>query len=124
MNTFIVEPTAENLERYKRVQGEKVYWHTADFFWFDPSLEDELAAIFDAYMDALMESEEDDDDEAIRKLIFPIGRLLIKAAQKAGISPQDYRDQFNNYATVIWTPICIWYKDESGHVRHTLKSNL
>lgn len=125
MNTFILEPTAENLERYRRVEGEQVYWHTADFFRFDPALEDELAAIFDVYVDAIMESDAEDEDKAVRRITFLIGRRLIKAARKAGISPQDYRDQFNNYATVLWTPICVWKRDESGNgVGHSLRSDL
>lgn len=124
MNKFILEPTDENLECLKKVKGREVYWHTVDFLQFDPRLEDELSVIFDAYMDALMESEEDDEDEAIRKIGFSIGRMLVKAARKIGISPQDYRDQFNNYATVISTPICIWRKNESGEMSYSLMSNL
>ena len=124
MNKFILEPTNENLERLKKVQGRESYWHTADFFQFDPSLKDELSIIFDAYMDALMESEAENEDEAIRKIGFSIGRMLVKAARKIGISPQDYRDQFNNCATVIWTPICIWRKNESGEMSYSLMSNL
>ena len=124
MNKFILDPTDENLERLKKFNGREIYWHTADFFQFDPSLEDELSAIFHVYMDALMESEEENEDEAIRKIDFSIGRMLVNAARKIGISPQDYRDQFNNYTTVIWTPICIWRKDESGEMSYSLMSNL
>ncbi|MBE9146326.1 hypothetical protein [Planktothrix mougeotii] len=124
MNKFILEATDENLELLKKFKGSEVYWHTADFFEFDLSLKDSLSVIFDAYMDALMESEEDDEDEAIRKIGFSIGRMLVKAARKMGISSQDYRHQFNNYVTVIWTPICIWRKDESGKMRYSLMSNL
>lgn len=124
MNKFVLEPTDENLERYKRVNGTNTYWHTADFFQFDRSFEDELSIILDAYIDALKESDEDDEDEAVRKIGFSIGKMLVKAARKAGISPQDYRDQFNNFATVIWTPICIWRKDNSGEISYSLKSNL
>jgi hypothetical protein len=124
INNFVLEPTHENLERLKKVKGREVYWHTVDFFQFDPSLEDGLSVIFDTYVDALMESEEENEDEAIRKIGFSIGRMLVKAARKIGISSQVYRDQFNNYATVIWTPICIWQKDESGGMRYSLMSNL
>lgn len=121
MNKFILEPTDENLERCKKVQGIKTYWHTIDFFQFDKNLEDELSIIFDAYMDALMQS---DEDEAVRKISFSIGRMLIKAARKVDVSPQDYRDQFNNYATVISTPICIWRKDKLGEFSYSLKNSL
>ena len=120
--SYILEPTDENLERLKKIKGKEVYWHTADFFQFDSSLENELSVIFDTYMDALMESEE--EDEAIRKIGFSIGRMLVKAARKIEISPEDSRDQFNNFATVIWTPICIWRKDESGKISYSLMSNL
>ncbi len=124
MNQFILEPTDENLERLKKTNGGNVYWHTADFFQFDPSIKDELSDIFDAYMDTLMQSDDEDEDAAIRKMGFSIGRMLVEAARESGISPQDYRDQFNNYATVIWTPICIWRKDESGKISYSLRSNL
>lgn len=123
INKFFLEPTDENLERLRKGKGKEVYWHTADFFLYDPNLADELSIILDAYMEELMESE-DDEDEAIRKIGFSTGRMLVKAAKKIGISSQDYRDQFNNFATVIWTPICIWRKDESGKISHSLMSNL
>jgi hypothetical protein len=124
INKFFLEPTDENLERLKKGKGKKVYWHTADFFLFDPNLADELSSILDAYMEKLMESEEEDEDEAIHKIEFSIGRMIVKAAKKRGISSQDYREQFNNFSTVIWTPICIWRKDESGKISYSLSSNL
>ena len=124
MNKFFLEPTDENLECHKKVQSGKFYWHTADFFQFEHSIEDELSVIFDVYMDALMESDQEDEDEAIRKIGFSIARMLVKVARKAGISPQDCRDQFNNYATVISTPICIWRKNKSGEISYSLMSNL
>jgi len=123
MNKFVLEPTDENLERLKKTKGREVYWHTADFFQFDPAIEDELSVIFDAYMDALMESEDDEENAAL-KIGFSIGRMLVKSARRIGISSQDYRDQFNNYATVIFTPICIWRKDKSGEISYSLKSSL
>jgi hypothetical protein len=55
---------------------------------------------------------------------FSIGRLIVKAARKAGISSKEYREQFDNYVKVIWTPICIWQKNESGEVNCSLLSNL
>lgn len=124
MNKFIVEPTDENLKRYRRVQNGVTYWHTADFFQFNKNLEDDLSTIFEAYMDALMESDEEDEEKIIRKMGFSIGRLIVKAAKKAGISPNEYRDQFENYVKVIWTPICIWQKNESGAVNYSLMSSL
>jgi len=42
MNKFILEPTDENLERFKKVKGTTVYWHTADFFRYDSAIKDEL----------------------------------------------------------------------------------
>ena len=65
MNKFVVEPTDENLELYKRVKGSKSYWHTTNFFQFNHNLENEMSVIFDAYMDVLMESDEEDENEAI-----------------------------------------------------------
>ena len=124
MNKFVVEPTDENLELYKTVKGSKSYWHTADFFQFNHNFENEMSVIFDAYMDVLMESDEEDENEAIGKNFFSIGRMIVKAAREAGISPQDYRDQFNNYVAVIWTPICIWRKDELGKTSYSLVSGL
>jgi hypothetical protein len=50
--------------------------------------------------------------------------MIVKAAREAGISPQDYRDQFNNYVAVIWTPICIWRKDELGKTSYSVVSGL
>ena len=81
-----------------------------------------MSVIFDAYMDVLMESDEEDENEAIGN--FLIGRMIVKAAREAGISPQDYRDQFNNYVAVIWSPICIWRKDELGKTSYSLVSGL
>lgn len=75
-------------------------------------------------MDALMESDEEDEEKIIRKMGFSIGRLIVKAAKKTGISPNEYRDQFENYVKVIWTPICIWQKNESGAVNYSLMSSL
>ena len=83
-----------------------------------------MSVIFDAYMDVLMESDEEDENEAIGKKFFSIGRMIVKAAREAGISPQDYRDQFNNYVAVIWSPICIWRKDELGKTSYSLVSGL
>lgn len=124
MNKFTLEPTDENLERFKRFQDGKAYWHTADFFHFDCKLSNELSIIFDVYIDKMMESVDDNDEVIIHKIEFSIARMLVKAARETGISPQDYRDQFNNYAMVVWTPICIWYKDESGNIRHCFRNNL
>ena len=81
-----------------------------------------MSVIFDAYIDVLMESDEEDENEAIGN--FLIGRMIVKAAREAGISPQDYRDQFNNYVAVIWSPICIWRKDELGKTSYSLVSGL
>ncbi|WP_373478318.1 hypothetical protein [Geminocystis sp.] len=118
MNKFILEPTDENLERLKKIKGTKVYWHTADFFRFDSSIRDELSIIFDDYMDIFFEWKPTDKNE------FSIARMIVKAARKNKISPQDYRDQFENYITVIWTPVCLWRKDEFGKISYSLKSNL
>ncbi|NEO84397.1 MAG: hypothetical protein F6J87_09110 [Spirulina sp. SIO3F2] len=123
MNKFILEPTDENLERLKRSEAGKVYWHTKDFFWFDPAIENELATLLETYMDVVMESEED-DDKVDRRLVIVIGRMLVELARKVGTSAQDCRNQFDNFIAVIWTPICIWHKDESGKIRYSLKSKL
>ncbi len=121
---YLVEPTNENLELYQRVNSGIVYWHTSDFFLYDEALESYFSDIFDVYMDALIESEEDDDERFTRRISFKIGRLIVKAAKEVGISPKDFRDQFANYTTVIWTPICIWRKDSLGKVGYSLMSNL
>lgn len=119
-NKYVIEPTVENLERYQRVEGTKTYWHTSDFFKYDRNLEAELSDILNAYTDAL----EEFDEECERTIELSIGRRIVKAARKAGISPQDYRDQFNNFGAVIWTPICIWREDESGNMRYSLTNSL
>jgi hypothetical protein len=50
--------------------------------------------------------------------------MIVKGTRKNNISPQDYRDQFEHYATVIWTPIYNMEKDELGKISYSLKSNL
>ena len=123
INKFVLEPTDENLERYKITKNDKIYWHTADFFKYEPKLENELSDIFDVYMDAIMDTEdEEDEDEVIRKMGFSIAKIIVKIAKRLNISSKDLRDQFNNYATVIWTPICVWKKDDSGKISYSLVS--
>ena len=46
---YLVEPTDENLQRYQREANGTKYWHTADFFRYDKTLEDCLSDLFDAY---------------------------------------------------------------------------
>lgn len=121
---YLVEPTDQTLQRYQREANGIRYWHTADFFRYDQTLEDLLANLFDTYTDLLFESDEDDEDAVIRRVNFKLGRLLIQTARERGIAPQALRDQLNNFATVIWTPICIWRKSPSGEVSYTLMSNL
>ena len=123
INKFVLEPTDENLERYKIIKNGKIYCHTADFFKYEPKLENELSDIFDVYMDAIIDTEdEDDEDEVNRKIGFSIARMIVKTAKRLNISSKDLRDQFNNYATVIWTPICVWKKDDSGKINYSLIS--
>lgn len=121
---YLVEPTDQNLQRYQRETNGISYWHTADFFRYNQNLEDLLAHLFNTYTDLLFESDEDDEDTAIRRVNFTMGRLLIQTARERGIAPQDLRDQLNNFATIIWTPICIWRKSPSGEVSYALMSNL
>lgn len=124
MSQFLLEPTEDNLKRYERVKNGKRYWHTADFWLFDSRLEDEFSEIFDVYMEMLMADESEDETPALSKIGFSIGRMLVQSARRAGISPRDYCDQFNNYTTVIWLPICIWTTDEAGELHYSLRSNL
>ncbi|MGI0486403.1 hypothetical protein ACN4EK_13265 [Pantanalinema rosaneae CENA516] len=121
---YLVEPTDQNLQRYQREANSISYWHTADFFRYDKTLEDSLSNLFDTYTDLLFESDEDDEDTAIRRVNLKMGRLLIQTARERGIAPKELRDQLNNFATVIWTPICIWRKRPSGEMSYTLMSNL
>lgn len=125
MNKFQVEPTDENLERFKQVQGDVIYWHTKDFWTFDESLRGDLGYILNFATDALFDEDLDEPEEvAERRLAFATGRLIVQTAKEIGMSPRDFRDQFNNFTTVIWTPICIWYKDEAGEMKYQLRSNL
>lgn len=123
MRQFFLEPTDENLKRFRRVDGDTAYWRTIDFFLFDPDLEDGFFSILEYEMDAT-EANNTHDKEAERKHKFSLGRMIIRAARAAGISPNDYRIQYSHYATVIWTPICIWRKDESGAIHYSLMNNL
>lgn len=50
---------------------------------------------------------ESDGDGDARKIGFSSARLIVKAARKVGISSRNYEEQFNNFATVIWTPVCV-----------------
>ncbi|MGB0560549.1 MAG: hypothetical protein ACPGVO_01940 [Spirulinaceae cyanobacterium] len=117
MNKFVLEPNEENLERLKRNENGKVYWHTMDFFHFDSKIEDDLSDILIAYVD--VESEEDEE-----KLELLIERMLGQLADRIGVSMQDCRSQLDNYARVVLTPICIWWRDETGKMRYSLKSKL
>jgi hypothetical protein len=121
---YLVEPTDQNLQRYQRETNGISYWHTADFFRYDKTLKDSLAHLFDTYTEMLFESDAVDEDTAIRRVNFKMGRLLIQAARERGIAPQALRDQLNNFATVIWTPICIWHKNPSGEMSYALMSSL
>lgn len=124
MKKYILEPTNRNLERLKKVKNGEVYWHTADFFQVDPRLKEEMWEILEIYLDIIEETKEEDVEEATRKVRFLVGRMLVKAARKIGISPQDARDQFDNCATATLSPICIWRKDESGEMQYSLMGAL
>ncbi|MDV3001172.1 MAG: hypothetical protein N5P05_002778 [Chroococcopsis gigantea SAG 12.99] len=124
MNDYIVDPNDENLKRLQRFNGGEVYWHTEDFFRFDSDLTDELDAIFEVYMDAFKESEGDDDEVAERRVGFLTAKKIVETARRLGISPRNLRDQFDNFATVVFTPICLWRRDEPGVIHRSLMSNL
>lgn len=52
MNKFILEPTDENLERFKKKLKEQQFIGIQPiFFRYDSAIEDELSVIFDAYSD-------------------------------------------------------------------------
>ena len=124
-NKFVLEPTNENLERYKKLKDGKVYWQTADFFKYDPELENILSKILDVYMDAMMDDDgEDDEDRVERRIAYSIAKMIVIEARKLNISSKDLRKQFDNFATVIWTPICVWKKDDSGKINYLLISGL
>ena len=55
---------------------------------------------------------------------FTLGRIVVNAARKAGISSREYLEQLDNYQVVMLTPVCIWYKDKLGNMKYTLSSNL
>ena len=124
INRFVLEPTDENLERHKRIKNGNIYWHTADFYKYDPKLEDELSEIFDAYMDAIMNDEGEDEDAELRRIGYSIGKMIVLTARRLKISPKDLRDWFDNFATVVWTPICVWKKDNSGKLSPSLMSGI
>ena len=43
------------------------------FFQFNHNLKNEMSVIFDAYMDVLMESDEEDENEAIGNFFWLVG---------------------------------------------------
>ncbi|MBD2073038.1 hypothetical protein H6F86_03875 [Phormidium sp. FACHB-592] len=124
LQSNLIEPTDQNLQRYQRETNGMSYWHTADFFYYDKALEVCLSDLFDTYTDLLFESDDVDEDTVLRRVNFQMGRLLIQTARERGIAPQALRDQLNNFATVIWTPICIWHKNLSGEMSYALMSSL
>jgi hypothetical protein len=56
-----------------------------------------LSNLFDTYTDLLFESDDVDEDTALRRVNFKMGRLLIQTARKRGIAPQALRDQLKNW---------------------------
>ncbi|MBD2261113.1 hypothetical protein [Pseudanabaena sp. FACHB-2040] len=121
---YMLEPTDENLERYQREANGVRYWHTADFFLYDKPLEIFLSNLLDIYNDLLFNSDDVDEETEMRRFSFKFGRPLIQQARELGIAPRDLGEQFDNYATVIWLPVCIWQKDAFGKMGYTLMNNI
>lgn len=109
---MIIQPTRENLNSLKKIKNRLTYWHTADFFPFDHELADSLTDTAFALMDI-------EDEEK-----FTSGKIVVKAARKAGISAKQYLEQLSNYELVMLTPICIWQEDEHGNFKYSLSSSL
>ncbi|MFM7427415.1 MAG: hypothetical protein ACKO7W_20850 [Elainella sp.] len=121
---YILEPTPENLQRYRRERDDITYWHTADFWRYDDDLQDCLADLSDTYTELLFGSDEPDEDRALRQIQLKMGRLIIEEARARGIDPKNLRDQLNAYATILMTPICIWKTSPTGEISYSLNSNL
>ena len=116
-----VKPNEENLKRFKQSKNGIDYWHTADFFPVSPELESILSKTHETYLDLIMELEDDEEND---KTNFKLGKLIVKAAKQAGVPSKQYLEEFDNFMKIIWTPICIWYKDDSGKINYSLRSSL
>lgn len=118
---MFIEPTEENLKRLKQSKNGIDYWQTADFFPVSPELKRSLSKTQETYLDLIMELEDDDEND---KINFKLGRLIVKAAKQAGVPSKQYLEEFDNFMKIIWTPICIWRKDDSGKINYSLRSSL
>ena len=90
------------------------------FFPVSPELKRSLSKTQETYLDLIMELEDDEDD----KINFKLGRLIVKAAKQAGVPAKQYLEEFDNFMKIIWTPICIWCKNDSGKINYSLSSSL
>ena len=124
MNQYQREPTDENLERYRRMQGGKAYWFTSDFLLYDEALEDELEALLDFVIHESPDSSSNNSESEERLEMFRIGRRVVQAARRLGIAASDLSEQLSNFGEVIWLPICIWQKNEDGTMSRSLLSDL
>ena len=77
-------------------------------------------------MDAIIdgEGEDEDEDAELRRIGYSIGKMIVMAAKRLNISSRDLRNQFNNYATVVWTPVCVCRKNDSGKISRSLMSGI
>lgn len=91
------------------------------FFPVSPELERSLSKTQETYLDLIMELEDDNEND---KINFTLGRLLVKAAKQASVPSIQYLGEFDNFMKIIWTPICIWCKDDSGKITYSLRSSL
>lgn len=124
MNQHRREPTDENLEKYRRTEGGKTYWHTSDFLLYDEALEEELDELLHFVMDGLLDESAGDSDRQERVQMFRVGRRVIQTARRLGMDPGDLAIQLDHFGEVIWLPICIWKKGEDGSMSRSLMSSL
>lgn len=124
MNQYRREPTAENLEKVRRTEGEMIYWFTADFLLDDEALEEELEALLHCVIHDSPDYSPEDSEREERLEAFRIGRRVIQTARRLSVNPDDLALQLDHFGQVIWLPICIWKKDANGNMTRSLHSSL
>ncbi|MGM3309207.1 hypothetical protein ACSQ6I_25070 [Anabaena sp. WFMT] len=107
-----IEPNITDLISLKQEIQGLTYWRTEDFFPYSEDLEVSLGetTFILNYVDY--------------KNNFAIAKIIIKAAKKAGITPQEYLQQLNNYGNILSKPFCFWKQDQSGKWQYKLTNTL
>ncbi|AFZ58502.1 hypothetical protein H6G54_06060 [Anabaena cylindrica FACHB-243] len=107
-----VEPTITDLITLKQEIQGLTYWLTEDFFPYNQDLEVSLGetTFILNYVDY--------------KNKFEIAKIIIKAAKKVEITPQEYLQQLNNYGNILSKPFCLWKQDKSGKWQYKLTNTL